>query len=761
MGRRGSLDKDRPTGRYEAMFAGKLGAGTELTEAATMVAEAYLDGKPRSLGKGKPTRAQRDADFWSSQFLSGLPAAAWQREPLVLALARYMGQVRFANLPLIELIAATEPNALRRAIRYSGLVLEHCSPRRREVDHLAVVAPREFGELVRILDALETAYRERLAAVTTLQASLAALTPLELLIYASLYAFEHLVPLYTRADGPPKGSDARVTSAWDAINDLLVWKLGTVDEGGCRLTEKDIAGSVAAHLSPFLFPSQRGLGRREDLYEAFSNLLHAQVELNAFISQSADAFSFDDSIVFEFEGDRLEIVELDPAGRALWVRNGERLARLQVYWHYRALDAFAASDVSRMTIGRPENHELNEIAYVKATRTHLQLTEVYGLSQSVKVDSRRRVDLFQALLSLELVTAFFLNDFVLPYASHLLDLGSSRMALSRLAFEGLAQPGQPANRFPVTWSEREAKAAAIRGWTVREAFPQGNARAAESILDFWTSDLEVAAARLREGWVGLSPTLTERPFLKMGRYLFQLPWVAALQNNTSAAINNLRRLGARRAETGVETRRIEERLARRFEDRGVRVRLNYHPEPSPDDDPGEVDLICVQDGHLLVVEVKSSFLRRSPRDAWLHRAVTLRKASLQLARKVRGVELALTADAALALSLGIELGETPPLVRGWIVDTCIEHDHERFGGFLKVSLEEVLIALRDDSHLLAAAEGLLRGSEPGPRERDVARCVEPPSLYPNGFSMSRFIEVIEGEVVWGDSTSGGVAGDVG
>lgn len=28
--------------------------------------------------------------------------------------------------------------------------------------------------------------------------------------------------------------------------------------------------------------------------------------------------------------------------------------------------------------------------------------------------------------------------------------------------------------------------------------------------------------------------------------------------------------------------------------------------------------------------------------------------------------------------------------------SSIEHDHQRFGGFLKVSLEEVLIALRDD-----------------------------------------------------------------
>jgi hypothetical protein len=52
--------------------------------------------------------------------------------------------------------------------------------------------------------------------------------------------------------------------------------------------------------------------------------------------------------------------------------------------------------------------------------------------------------------------------------------------------------------------------------------------------------------------------------LKMGRYLFQLPWMMAVQNNATAAINNLRRLGARRGDARDETRRIEQRLGSMF-----------------------------------------------------------------------------------------------------------------------------------------------------------------------------------------------------
>ena len=103
---------------------------------------------------------------------------------------------------------------------------------------------------------------------------------------------------------------------WDAINDLLIWKLRSVSDSACRLTEDDIGKSLAVHLSPFLFPSPDRPGPREDLYEAFGEPLSAQRELNSFISRSADAFCYDDSIAFVREDDRLTIVEHDPAARS-------------------------------------------------------------------------------------------------------------------------------------------------------------------------------------------------------------------------------------------------------------------------------------------------------------------------------------------------------------------------------------------------------------------------------------------------------------
>ena len=166
------------------------------------------------------------------------------------------------------------------------------------------------------------------------------------------------------------------------------------------------------------------------------------------------------------------------------------------------------------------------------------------------------------------------------------------------------------------------------------------------------------------------------------------------------------------------------------------------------DDAGEVDLIAVLDEHLLVIEVKSTFMRRSKRDAWLHATTTLRKAGQQLRRKVEAVSLAIASDPGFRAMLGLAEGLIPTQQHVWIADTCIECDHQRFGGFLKVSVEELLIALLDDRHLLNDPGGLLAGNHGVDDALESDSSGPGWSLYPDGFSAERFVEVIETEAVW-------------
>ncbi len=722
---------------YTKRFRRLITEGVSLPSAADETALVYLDSKPTR--SGKPiTRSERDAVFWSSSFLTDLPAQAWQSQAMMLALAQYMGQERVSNMVMLVNVAAVAPDVLVRAVRCSSLVLAQHSPRRSELDSLAEDNPL-IAELCKVLDIFDLAHRQRTSAVFMWQRMLAELSPLDLLSYASLYAFEHWVPERFGMASPSPDAPADLQAAWDAVNDILLWKLADCADDSTRLTDAVIGPALAKHLSPFLFPSSGGPPARHDLREAFANLLAAQIELNSFVAQSANAFSYDHSIEFVRVGERLEIRELDAASRAAWDRNGRKLSALQTYWYYRAVDAFVDSGMATKQIGNAENHELNQVAYIKALRTQLQLTEVYGVSDTVTTDAGDTVPLFQALLSLELMNVFFQRDFLETFVKHLRSTGDWAMALSMLAFNGLRDGNQI--RFPLTWSGRDDKVAKMVGWTVTAEHPIGNPRHAAAVVDFWTSDWSKLATQLRDDAAGLKPNLFERPILKMGQTLVQLPWVVGLQNNSTAAINNLRRLGQRRDEFRSETQRIETQLGAALEGRGFKVVLNWNPPVGPDGNAGEVDVICARDGTVLVLELKSTYLRRSQQDAWRHETTTLRKAGQQLQRKVTAVQLALANDPELARQLGLETGGPVTKMCGWIVDTSIECDHHRFGGFLKVSLEELLIALRDDRHLLHDPEGMFAQTAP-------AAPAEPQSLYPQGFSAGRLMEVVETQAVW-------------
>ena len=111
-------------------------------------------------------------------------------------------------------------------------------------------------------------------------------------------------------------------------------------------------------------------------------------------------------------------------------------------------------------------------------------------------------------------------------------------------------------------------------------------------------------------------------------------------------------------------------------------------------------------------------------------------------------KLAIASDPGFRTMLGLAEGLIPTRQHAWIADTCIECDHQRFGGFLKVSVEELLIALRDDRHLLSDPAGLLSESYGVDEAHEADASESGWSLYPYGFTAERFVEVIETESVW-------------
>ncbi|MGK0272622.1 MAG: hypothetical protein ACI88H_003295, partial [Cocleimonas sp.] len=456
---------ENKTNYYEAKLDKCMAKGLSLSDAALDVINAYLDGKPARHKKKGNKPYDRDGLFWSCFFLDKLPHDVYQSELFILALTRYFEQGNTSNLTLISHIATAAPESVYRAVRYSGLVLRidleknsdsntgNNTDKWQDLKQLAIMQPENFGELVKICSVFHQARLYRLSCVQDHQQQLAELSTLDLLSYISLFAYQYLLP------GPMFINDEEVTQeiAWATFNNILSWKLKSSAPASFKITEQDIALSLKAHLIPFIMPSPGDGGAESDeRYQIFGQLFAAQIELDSFMSRSIEAFCYNDAIRFELSGSGLNIVDIDAEARQAWDTNSKKLMKIHSYWFFRGVEVFAFSDLATATIGTPENHDMNQFAYIRAMSTKLQLIEVYGLSDKVVTDNGLNVDLFQALLSLELMTAFYQKDFLIPYERHLKEQGNWQTALCHLAMEGLIQDMQ--NRFPFTWSKTKLKA---------------------------------------------------------------------------------------------------------------------------------------------------------------------------------------------------------------------------------------------------------------------------------------------------------------
>jgi Holliday junction resolvase-like predicted endonuclease len=287
------------------------------------------------------------------------------------------------------------------------------------------------------------------------------------------------------------------------------------------------------------------------------------------------------------------------------------------------------------------------------------------------------------------------------------------------------------NRLPFTWSELKKKSIRIKDWFISEKSSENRKEKALGALAFWSLNLNALSDELKSQHLKPIPRLHEKPFLQLGEFIFQLPWLMADSNHMTAIVNNQRRLNSRRPELKTETQNAEEKLAENLRVLGFNFVVGYQPEKSPEGDVGEIDLICHKDGIVLMLELKTGYVRSSKKEIWLHRNNTLRKASWQLKRKSTEFPNMLLNDLTLGERLGMVQDDYS--FHCWIVDTSIEFDGVYIDEYLVVSRETLEIVIRDEAHMLCNIEHLQEERE---------------TLFPDGYSSEKFIEVIESQAVW-------------
>lgn len=701
-----------------------------------LVIEAYLYRKRAKKNKSK-TQANYDEFFWNSTFIYSIPTSILETDDFILALTRYFTLETVSNYQFIATVLHQTPEVIRKSIRRSQLVLKKQHLKWEEIRELSKQYPQTLEDLIKTSEAFQFAHKQRLNLVKEYREPLLKLTLFELLSISAAYSFKHQASPATSYDGNLISTNTQLR----ALTKLVHWKLSHASDHDLSLNDHQIALSLKKYLIPLIFPSEADTTAANFMLRAFSQLIQAQVELDEFLSQSVDPFCFDDSLHFSVANNNLTFKKVDSGVNDTWDRNGDRQKMLRGYWFNIAIEEFIDSGMALTQMGSAENHERNQVAYLKAMASKLELEKIYGFTRFVHIKNGFKVDLFQALLSQELMIAFYLKDYIEAFQSEYSHTGNWQRALSLVALQGVAK-GQ--NRFPITWSPWKDKINSIIGWTVSKDFPNGNINAAEAILAFWCLDMKELSQSLQTMSGNSLHPLTERPIFKVGKYCIQLPWLMSSQLSSLNAVNNLRRFANQRSSLKEETTRIESKLGDAFEDRGFAVLRSYTAKNPEGNEAGEIDLVCAIDDIVFIIEVKSTYHRTTQAEIIYHRDKTLRKAGIQVRKKVKTIKADLQLDSELQHRL--QLTTNTPKIIGWIADTSIEFDHEFFSGFLKITIEELFIALADNAYFLCNQEKELSSSVA--LDKPTPLTAEPYSLYENRFSGQAFIDAIERSLVW-------------
>lgn len=369
----------------------------------------------------------------------------------------------------------------------------------------------------------------------------------------------------------------------------------------------------------------------------------------------------------------------------------EKFNILWMYWLWRGIHAMNESPYfDRMDRG--VNAEDKFLALAKTQGIILQLREIFGIEQAV---FDQEYDLNALILTMLLSQSHYKKDFVQTYKSILAQNDCHPFqALLRLMMEGMLI-GQ--NRMPITFTKLKDKAIKMSDWLM-EGSKNSKVKKMAKILEFWSKDL-------REG---KDNSYVEKSFYTIDDFIFALPWLSAQQNYNTALINNFRKLYKNRASLKDETDAMEKRLAELFNGYDCKVYCQYQPsEP----EVGEIDLIVVSDDVVLVIELKSTYIKSSIKEIYEYKNFVLKKAAYQLNKKIGYVKHVLLPELGYA--------DRQVSIHAWLVDTTLEFDHQRIDGFLKISFEELLIVLNRHQNFIKAMmneQEIEINDQPGLRE---------------------------------------------
>lgn len=599
--------------------------------------------------------------FWQSSFIKFLTVDDAQSENYILALSQYV-RFNLVDKSICLNYLKLDVQSFILAVRYSGIILnaEHHSwsvlneiKQEVNIEKLSIFFQTE--------EYLQSQYKHRLDIYEDIKNRLN-IGQITAMAFGSLYAYEYLIPNQDYFNYLPYQFDENENNSaetvWKAFDEIVKFSKKNTK----KLTDQSIGLALKNKLMPFLI----GEGMTpllQEQYELYKKLVAIKIEIINYKRNVLESFSFDKQVNYELKNSEL-IYTNTKDKKDNW---SEKTSLLISYWLGIGTKKLLNSDVIYSIINTGHNLEANAVALSKAFAVKEQLEQVYGiLDFSI---NQQKLDAYEIMITMTLSQAHYLKDHIEKFIGFLPHAESNLHALTELTMHGFVI-GE--NRMPFTFARQEDKIKRMSSW-VKGSSNTVKKNKMEQILNFWTCDLYSEDHH---------STFQQKPFYKIDNFVFQFPWLTAFQNVNTMMINYVRKLHKNRLELKSETDNIELNLAEKFKNAGFNVFCQYQPA---DREVGEIDLIAICENHVIVVEVKSTYIKSSIQEIYEYRNFTLNKAAYQLSKKVEFVKNGF-------LNQFFENLDDVK-IHSWIIDTTLEFDHHYFDNHLKISMDEIIISL--------------------------------------------------------------------
>lgn len=498
---------------------------------------------------------------------------------------------------------------------------------------------------------------------------------LDTIIFSSLYLYE-VVLVQNPSDkiSIPYQIDEETSINQESVFSALHFIITHSYKGKKLLTDTNLRPTLDNKLAPFIYGQKLTLLKIQE-YEDFRQFVALKVELDLFDDFVFNSFSFDKSVNYIFKNENLtHITSSDDYDFFT-----EKFAILNWYWKWRGVQYIDENTLNKekfdywLKVNNPM-HIMESLADTYSAQ--LLLKEIYGIEKII-LNNNNEYDIFNTLFAIHMQKKYYQDSFINPFLQAYQLTPMHPFKILGMLTLGNVLTGE--NFYPVITGTKENKAKHMGTSWILEGSKTSKTKQMKNILDFWTCNLNESE---KDGY-------TEKPFYELDGRIIQLPQRIGQQNTYVSIINYLRRLHKNRDTLKNETSLIEKSLAKLFEQCGFKVFYQYIPN---DNSVGEIDLIIVDNDTILIIELKSTFIKTNLREAYYYQNTTLKKASFQLDRKLKYVQDNFTNFIDKPLS---EIK-----FYSWIVDTTLEADHKKFNQHLKISLEELVIHLKGHQNFM-------------------------------------------------------------